>query len=69
MARTVDDLIFQSKTMISMATEQDGTTFGGEQIIHLRWNEYAVPKKLKIGWYTEDGAIKVRMPSHFKAEY
>jgi hypothetical protein len=60
MARTVDDLILQSKTMINMAAQKDGVSFGGEPLIHAPWREYNTSKKLKIGWYTDDKAIRVR---------
>jgi hypothetical protein len=60
MARTVDDLILQSRTMINMAAQKDGVSFGGEPLIHAPWREYDAPKKLRIGWYTDDKAIRVR---------
>ncbi|RSH93004.1 hypothetical protein EHS25_008452 [Saitozyma podzolica] len=58
MARTVDDLILQSRTMINMAAQKDGVSFGGEPLIHAPWREYDAPKKLRIGWYTDDKAIR-----------
>jgi hypothetical protein len=45
--------------MIRMAARPGETSFGGEQMLPIPWREAKPPKRLRIGWYTEDGAIKV----------
>lgn len=59
MARSVNDLAFQAKTMITMALEDECQSFKGEQLLPIPWQELSLPKKLKIGYYTDDGVVKV----------
>lgn len=61
MARSSADLIFASRTIINAtvsAYDQGGVE--GEQIVPIPWREELLePRKLKIGYYVEDGAVKV----------
>ncbi|WRT64349.1 uncharacterized protein IL334_001281 [Kwoniella shivajii] len=58
MARTVDDLIFASKTMINMTHSVADLGFNGEIFIPLPWKEVELPKKLRVGYWTQDHLIK-----------
>ncbi|KAK8866117.1 hypothetical protein IAR55_001268 [Kwoniella newhampshirensis] len=55
MARNVDDLIFGTRNMIKLALT---TSFMGEQLLPLPWQDVELPKKLRIGYYTNDNCIK-----------
>lgn len=58
MARSVDDLIFASRIMLSLA-QQSSVSLNGEQLLPIPWREVEVPKKLRVGYFTDDHAIKV----------
>ncbi|ORX37379.1 putative Acetamidase [Kockovaella imperatae] len=57
MARTVDDLIFASRTVLSLIPKMEGS-FKGESLIPLPWRETEQPKRLKIGYFTGFPGLK-----------
>lgn len=60
MARSVDELTFQARSMITATVqeiEQGG--FADENVIPLPWREPTLPKRLRIGYWIDDGAVKV----------
>ncbi|OWZ71401.1 hypothetical protein AYX14_03160 [Cryptococcus neoformans] len=57
MARSVDDLIFASRTMLTLA-QQSSVSLNGEQLLPIPWREVEIPKKLRVGYFTDDHAIK-----------
>ncbi|XAO27235.1 hypothetical protein I312_106077 [Cryptococcus bacillisporus CA1280] len=57
MARSVDDLIFASRIMLNLA-QQSSVSLNGEQLLPIPWREVEVPKKLRVGYFTDDHAIK-----------
>ncbi|WVQ83646.1 hypothetical protein IAT38_005788 [Cryptococcus sp. DSM 104549] len=57
MARSVDDLIFASRTMIRLAQEST-SGFKGEQLLPIPWREELLPKKLRVGYWTNDQCVK-----------
>lgn len=58
MARSVDDLIFASRTMLTLA-QQSSVSLNGEQLLPIPWRGVEIPKKLRVGYFTDDHAIKV----------
>ncbi|WWC58801.1 uncharacterized protein I303_101345 [Kwoniella dejecticola CBS 10117] len=58
MGRTVDDLIFASKSMLSLAHSTADIALKGEVLLPLPWKEVDIPKKLKVGYWTQDNLIK-----------
>lgn len=61
MARSVDDLIYQSRAMLQAAQEAYAAgALGGEQLMPLPWREDSLEARrpLRVGYYTEDGAVK-----------
>lgn len=58
MARSVDDLIFASRTMLTLA-QRSLVSLNGEQLLPIQWREVELPKKLRVGYFTDDHAIKV----------
>jgi hypothetical protein len=66
MARTVSDLIYGAKGMYTIAQQRREEGYMIRQrILPISWNDEAmkVGKKLKIGYFIEEGAVKVCLPS------
>jgi hypothetical protein len=59
MARNVEDLAFAAGAM-SRLIQGSRRECGGETLIPLEWKDVELPKRLKIGYWMEDGAVKVR---------
>ncbi|WVQ77023.1 hypothetical protein IAR50_006702 [Cryptococcus sp. DSM 104548] len=57
MARTVDDLIFSTRSVLNTIHEPS-TDLPGEQLMPIPWREVDLPKKLKVGYWVDDHAIK-----------
>lgn len=60
MARTVDDLTFAARTMVEHFVT-DLASHGvcqAENIVPLPWREPTLPKRLKIGYWVDDGAVR-----------
>ncbi|WWD17676.1 hypothetical protein CI109_102117 [Kwoniella shandongensis] len=57
MGRNVDDLAFGARNMLTLAQESTAR-INGEQLIHMPWKEVELPKKLRVGYFTEDNCIK-----------
>jgi Asp-tRNA(Asn)/Glu-tRNA(Gln) amidotransferase A subunit family amidase len=62
MARTVADLTFATRTMIDLATEDDADR-GPERIMPIPWRRVELPKKLRVGYFTECGGVRVGVGS------
>lgn len=58
LARTVADLTFQSKVVIDCVAEAQ-YNLGGEYLLPIPWRPVELPKKLKFGYYVDDGCIPV----------
>lgn len=65
MARTVADLTFQTQTMLDLAARTPDA-FDGEQIMTQPWKAVDLPKKMRIGWYTEGAGVKVDLQPESK---
>ncbi|ODN90188.1 amidase [Cryptococcus wingfieldii CBS 7118] len=57
MGRTVDDLIFSTRSVFNTIHEPS-TELPGEQLLPIAWREVELPKKLKVGYWVDDHAIK-----------
>lgn len=57
MARTVADLAFASKTVISLATEPGADR--EERILPIPWREVQLPERLRVGYFVQCGGVKV----------
>ena len=61
MARNVSDLTFAARGMYSIAQRQrDEGYMMRQRIMPVPWQEVELPKKLKIGYFIEEGCVKVR---------
>lgn len=61
MARNVSDLKFAARGMYSIAQQmRDEGYMMRQRIIPVPWHEVELPKKLKIGYFIEEGCVKVR---------
>lgn len=60
MARTVDDLTFGARTMINAFVSNTAAHdyCQVENIVPLPWREPALPPRLKIGYWVDDGAVR-----------
>nr|XP_018999641.1 amidase [Kwoniella mangroviensis CBS 8507]OCF63102.1 amidase [Kwoniella mangroviensis CBS 8507] len=59
MGRTVDDLIFASRSILDLTHSQVADLcFRGEMLIPLPWKEVDLPRQLKVGYWTQDHLIK-----------
>ncbi|WVW82528.1 hypothetical protein I302_104539 [Kwoniella bestiolae CBS 10118] len=59
MGRTVDDLIFASRSILNLVhSDVADLGFMGEMLIPLPWKEVELPRKLKVGYWTQDHLIK-----------
>jgi Asp-tRNA(Asn)/Glu-tRNA(Gln) amidotransferase A subunit family amidase len=61
MARNVSDLIFAAEGMYSIAhAQRDEGYMMRQRILPIPWQEEVkLPKKLKIGYFIEEGSVKV----------
>ncbi|OCF37665.1 amidase [Kwoniella heveanensis BCC8398] len=57
MGRTVADLTFASKAMLNLVHTTD-VGLRGEMLSPLPWQEVEIPRKLKVGYWTQDHLIK-----------
>lgn len=66
MARNVSDLIFAAKGMYKIAqTNRDTGYMMRQRVMPIPWKEdVELPKKLKIGYFVEEGSVKVSPLSH-----
>lgn len=63
MAKNVSDLTFAAKGMYSIAQEKrDEGYMMRQRVLPIPWNEgnMKIGKKLKIGYFIEEGSVKVR---------
>lgn len=60
MARNVSDLTFAARGMYSIAQQtRDEGYMMRQRIMPVPWKEVELPKKLKIGYFIEEGCVKV----------
>lgn len=60
MALTVDELTFASRVAIqSTVALMEEKRFAMDNVVPLPWREANLPNKLKIGYWTDDGFVKV----------
>jgi len=60
MARTVSDLTFAARGMYSIAQEKrDEGYMMRQRVLPIPWREIEIPKKMKIGYFIEEGSVKV----------
>ncbi|BEI88930.1 uncharacterized protein CcaverHIS019_0202920 [Cutaneotrichosporon cavernicola] len=60
MARNVDDLTFASKAMIDAVMEniENHDYVQVENVVPLPWREAMLPKRMRIGYWLEDGVVR-----------
>jgi len=60
MARNVSDLTFAAKGMYSVAQEKrDEGYMMRQRVLPIPWREVELPRKMKIGYFIEEGSVKV----------
>jgi len=60
MARNVSDLTFAAKGMYTIAQEQrDEGYMMRQRVLPIPWRQVELPKKMKIGYFIEEGSVKV----------
>jgi len=60
MARNISDLTFAAKGMYSVAQEKrDEGYMMRQRVLPIPWREIEIPKKMKIGYFIEEGSVKV----------
>jgi hypothetical protein len=59
MARSIDDLIFATKSMIDLV-QIPTTHMPGESLLPIPWAEPEASQQLNIGYTYNSGAVKVR---------
>ena len=60
MGRNVDDLTYITRATLEGAQRpRKEFHFKGEQLLPIPWREVQLPVRLKIGYMTESGAVKV----------
>ena len=60
MARNVSDLEFAAKGMYSIAQEKrDEGYMMRQRVLPIPWREVELPRKMKIGYFIEEGSVKV----------
>jgi hypothetical protein len=63
MARNVTDLKFAAKGMYSIAQEKrDEGYMMRQRVLPIPWREIELPRKMKIGYFIEEGSVKVCLP-------
>lgn len=69
MARNVSDLIFAAEGMYTIAqTQRDEGYMMRQRIMPIPWQMPELPRKLKVGYFIEEGCVKVRLcPRHNEA--
>lgn len=65
MALTVDELTFSSRVAIQATCQglHEGTQFQTENVVPIPWREPSLPAKMRIGYWIDDGAVKVGLAS------
>jgi Asp-tRNA(Asn)/Glu-tRNA(Gln) amidotransferase A subunit family amidase len=60
MARNVSDLTFAARGMYSIAQEKrDEGYMMRQRVLPIPWREVELPRKMKIGYFIEEGSVKV----------
>ena len=60
MARNVADLTFAAKGMYFIAQERrDEGYMMRQRVLPIPWREVELPRKMKIGYFIEEGSVKV----------
>ena len=60
MARNVSDLTFAARGMYSIAQEKrDEGYMMRQRVLPIPWREVESPRKMKIGYFIEEGSVKV----------
>ena len=60
MARNISDLTFAAKGMYSVAQEKrDEGYMMRQRVLPIPWREVELPEKMKIGYFIEEGSVKV----------
>lgn len=60
MARNVSDLTFISKGIYELAqAERETGNMLRQRVMPVPWRDVELPKKLKVGYWIDDGAFKV----------
>lgn len=67
MARTVDDLIFATKSMIDLV-QKPSTLMPGETLLPIPWDEPDANQRLNIGYTYYTGAVKMRAQVRARAD-
>jgi Asp-tRNA(Asn)/Glu-tRNA(Gln) amidotransferase A subunit family amidase len=74
MARNVSDLTFAARGMYTIAQEKrDEGYMMRQRVLPIPWREAELPRKMKIGYFIEEGSVKVSpsspvVPLSFKWE-
>jgi hypothetical protein len=60
MARNVSDLAFAARGMYTIAQEKrDEGYMMRQRVLPIPWREVELPRKMKIGYFIEEGSVKV----------
>jgi hypothetical protein len=60
MARTVSDLTFAARGMYTIAQEKrDEGYMMRQRVLPIPWRAIELPRKMKIGYFIEEGSVKV----------
>jgi len=68
MARNVADLTFAAKGMYFIAQERrDEGYMMRQRVLPIPWREVELPRKMKIGYFIEEGSVKVCPMKYLRA--
>jgi hypothetical protein len=69
MAKNVSDLTFAARGMYTIAQKQrDEGYMIRQRVLPIPWKEVDLPKKMKIGYFIEEGSVKVCSPNSIRQE-